>query len=107
MLEFPKSPNCTFSGIINLGNKRKKIAESLVSDRDNTRQYSSKIIQRQNEYKTAGDPTPKVENSQGSEVAALSSSRKTSVSEATTSKKSPKKLNFYTRCPGRFSTAFS
>ena len=75
------------------GNKRKKIAESLVSDREDTRQYSSKIIQRQNEYKTAGDPTPKVENSQGSKVAALSSSRKTSVSEATTSKKSPKQLN--------------
>ena len=74
------------------GNKRKKIAESLVSDREDTRQYSSKIIQRQNEYKTAGDPTPKVENSQGSKVAALSSSRKTSVSEATTSKKSPKQL---------------
>jgi outer membrane protein OmpA-like peptidoglycan-associated protein len=74
------------------GNKRKKIAESLVSDREDNRQYSSKIIQRQNEYKTAGDPTPKVENSQGSKVAALSSSRKTSVSEATTSKKSPKQL---------------
>ena len=75
------------------GNNRKKIAESLVSDREGTRQYSSEIIRRQNEYKTAGDPTPKVENSQGSKVAALSSSRKTSVSEATTSKKFPKRLN--------------
>ena len=74
------------------GNKRKKIAESLVSDREDTRLYSSKIIQRQNEYKTAGDPTPKVENTQRSKVAALSSLRKTSVSEATTSKKSLKQL---------------
>ncbi len=74
------------------GNKRMRIAESLVSDREDTRQYSSKIIQRQNEYKTGGNPTPKVENSQGSKVAALSSSRKTSVSEATIRKKSPKQL---------------
>jgi len=75
------------------GNIRKKIAESLVSDREDTREYSNKIIQRQNEYKTAGDPTQKVEKFQESKVAALSSSRKTSVSEATTSKKLPKVLN--------------
>ncbi|MDC0190487.1 OmpA family protein [Rhodospirillales bacterium] len=75
------------------GNRRKKIAESLVSDREDTRQYSSKIVRRQNENKTAGDLTPKVEKLQGSKVAALSSSRKASVSEATTSKKLSKRIN--------------